>query len=111
MSRYFRWLEVKPKNQVYGEKGTTRWGNKDLYPIPVADQTWDAGAYFVYWVTTSICVNAWTLGSSLIGYGLTAQQSMGAVVIGGVIAGIMAVLCGQVGRVLHLGYVIDELII
>jgi cytosine/uracil/thiamine/allantoin permease len=60
-------------------------------------------AYFAYWVTSGVCRTAWTLGSSLIGYGITAGEACGAVLTGSVNAGVMAVLCGQVGRDLHLG--------
>jgi nucleobase:cation symporter-1, NCS1 family len=98
-------LQVKQKNVIYGQEEISRWGNRDLYPIIPSERTWTSKAFFAYWVTTCICVNSWTLGSSLIGYGLTAGQTCGAVLIGGVISGIMAVLCGQVGRDLHLGYV------
>lgn len=106
LSRILQGLEVKKrKDGVYEEYGTTRWGNRDLYPIVPSERTYTARAYFAYWVTTCVCINAWTLGSSLIGYGLTAAQTMGAVVIGSVLAALMAVLCGQPGRNLHLGSV------
>jgi NCS1 family nucleobase:cation symporter-1 len=120
MSKILKFLEVCQKDDIYAAQGATRWGNRDLYPIVVSERTislpirslvtepnclpqYISHAYFSYWVQSGVCITARTLGSSLIGYGLTAGEACGAVLTGSVIAGVMAVLCGQVGRDLHLG--------
>ncbi|KAK7989140.1 hypothetical protein PG989_009455 [Apiospora arundinis] len=47
---------------------------------------------------------SWTIGSSLIGIGLTAGQACGVVVIGCVIASLSSYLNGAAGTIHHLGY-------
>ena len=49
-------------------------------------------------------MSSWTIGSSLIGIGLTAGQAMAAVVVGMTIASINAFLNGTPGAKHHLGY-------
>ena len=54
--------------------------------------------------TCGICLSSWTIGSSLIGIGLTAAQAMTAVTIGMLIASVTAFLNGTPGAKHHLGY-------
>jgi NCS1 family nucleobase:cation symporter-1 len=92
MSKILKFLEVRQKDEIYAAQGATRWGNRDLYPILVSERTvslsikslvpkpnrlpqYASRAYFAYWVTSGVCLTAWTLGSSLIGYGLTAGEA------------------------------------
>jgi hypothetical protein len=39
MSKYFRWLEVKNKTDVYEEAGVNLWGNREVYPLIKEEQT------------------------------------------------------------------------
>lgn len=94
-----RKLEVKPTDDEYEAIETTRWGNRDVYPIPHDKRVYTVYSFLSYWVSISsrhdlsiygrltickgtcgMCLSSWTIGSSLIGIGLTAGQAMGAVV-------------------------------
>jgi NCS1 family nucleobase:cation symporter-1 len=54
--------------------------------------------------TCGICLSSWTIGSSLIGIGLTPAQAMTSITIGMIIASITAFLNGTPGAKHHLGY-------
>ncbi|KAI0594069.1 hypothetical protein F4775DRAFT_459261 [Biscogniauxia sp. FL1348] len=54
--------------------------------------------------TCGISLSSWTIGSSLIGIGLTAGQACAVVVIGCFIASLGAYLNGAPGAIHHLGY-------
>lgn len=73
-------LEVKPTDDEFESMPTTRWGNKDVYPIPHDKRTYGVLAFYAYWGTCGISLSSWTIGSSLVGIGLTAGQACGAVV-------------------------------
>ena len=73
-------LEVKPTDDEYEAIETTRWGNKDVYPISHEKRTYGWIAFWAYWGTCGISLSSWTIGSSLIGIGLTAGQACGVVV-------------------------------
>jgi hypothetical protein len=92
-------LEVKPTDDEYEAIETTRWGNRDVYPVAHDKRVYGVYDYIAYWVssvtswclsggisadslqgTCGMCLSSWTIGSSLIGIGLTAGQAMGAVV-------------------------------
>lgn len=42
-------LEVKPTEDEYEVIETTRWGNRDVYPIPTDKRTYGAYAFVSYW--------------------------------------------------------------
>lgn len=94
-------LEVKPTEDEYEAIETTRWGNRDIYPVAHDKRVYGVYDFVAYWVssvsssswlfsdrtsadsvqgTCGMCLSSWTIGSSLIGIGLTAGQAMGAVV-------------------------------
>jgi nucleobase:cation symporter-1, NCS1 family len=75
-----RKLEVKPTDDEYESIETSRWGNRDVYPIPHDKRVFSVYDYVAYWGTCGLSLSSWTIGSSLIGIGLTAGQAMGAVV-------------------------------
>jgi purine-cytosine permease-like protein len=54
--------------------------------------------------TCGVCLSSWTIGSSLIGIGLTPGQAMAAVTVGMFFASITAFLNGTPGAKHHLGY-------
>lgn len=115
-------LEVKHNQEKYSAQGTNRWGNRDIYPILEEKRIWNAWAFFIYWATAGgcstgilcptstsltslgICITSWTLGSSMIGIGLTAGQAVGAVLVGTCFASTLGFVAGQCGRVHHLGF-------
>ncbi|ORX95917.1 permease for cytosine/purines, uracil, thiamine, allantoin-domain-containing protein [Clohesyomyces aquaticus] len=104
VSSFLRKLEVKPTDDEYEAIETSRWGNKDVYPIPHDKRTYGIYAFVSYWGTCGICLSSWTIGSSLIGIGLTAGQAMAAVTVGMLIACANAYLNGTPGAKHHLGY-------
>lgn len=105
MSKYFKWLELPAREDIYTERGTTKWGNHDLYPIVPKERTYGKGAYLLYWVTCCAGLSTFAIGSSYIAVGLTAGEACGAVLIGGCIASTNAILCGRPGAEKHMGYV------
>jgi cytosine/uracil/thiamine/allantoin permease len=105
MSKYFKWAELPARTDIHTDKGTTEWGNHDLYPIAPKERTYGRLAFFLYWTTAGVGLSTFSLGSSYIVYGLTAGQAVGAVLIGASLASLNAYLCGTVGAEKNLGYV------
>ena len=105
MSKYFRWLELPARDDIYTDRGTTKWGNHDLYPIVPKERTYGRGTYLLYWVTCCLGLSTFAIGSSYIAVGLTAGEACGAVLIGGCLASMNALLCGRAGAEKHVGYV------
>ncbi|KAI0020991.1 permease for cytosine/purines, uracil, thiamine, allantoin-domain-containing protein [Xylariomycetidae sp. FL0641] len=97
-------LEVRPTDDEFEAIETSRWGNRDVYPIAHDKRTYGWLAFYAYWGTCGISLSSWTLGSSLIGIGLTAGQACGVVAIGCVVASLSAYLNGAAGAIHHLGY-------
>ncbi|KAH8880225.1 hypothetical protein GQ53DRAFT_891637 [Thozetella sp. PMI_491] len=107
MSRYLRWLEVKPKDDIYADVGTTRWGNHDIYPIKKEDRTFGWSSYFLYWTTCCMGLSTFSIGSSYITVGLTAGETLGAVLIGALLTSVNGILCGKAGSEKYLGYTVS----
>lgn len=105
MSKYFKWLELPAREDIYTDRGTTKWGNHDLYPIVPKERTYGKGAFLLYWLTCCAGLSTFAIGSSYIAVGLTAGEACGAVLIGGCIASTNAILCGRPGAEKHMGYV------
>lgn len=61
--------------------------------------------YFAFWVTTGVSVGTFTLGSAYIAVGLTAGQTLGAILGGCILSSIVGALCGKPGMDYNLGYV------
>ncbi|KAK5118455.1 hypothetical protein LTR62_002969 [Meristemomyces frigidus] len=97
-------LEVKPKDDEFEAIDTSRWGNRDVYPVAHDKRVYGVYDYVSYWGTCGMCLSSWTIGSSLIGIGLTPGQAMGAVVVGMAISSVNAYLNGTPGAKHHLGY-------
>lgn len=49
LHRVSKALEVKPHDDEYEKMETTRWGNRDTYPIPHDKRTYGVYAYIAYW--------------------------------------------------------------
>ena len=105
MSKYFRWLELLPREDVYAHVGTTRWGNHDLYPIPMKERTYTTLSFFAYWLSGGIGIVALTFGSSFIASGLNAAETICAILVGSCLASSMALLNCRPGTDMGLGYV------
>ncbi|KIM78524.1 hypothetical protein PILCRDRAFT_824427 [Piloderma croceum F 1598] len=85
-----------------------RWTNRDLIPIPPERRTYKIWSYFIYWCISGSNISAYTAGSTLLAYGLNAQQAMACVVIGSLIAGMLSVACGWMGEIHHIGYTVSS---
>jgi len=105
MSRLLKWAELPARDDIYQDKGTTEWGNHDLYPIVEKERTYGKGAFLLYWLTCGGGLSTFAIGSSYIAVGLTAGQAVGAVLIGSCISSAVALLCGRFGAEKNLGYV------
>lgn len=52
------------------------------------------------------CISAYSTGSSLLAYGLNAQQAMACVVVGALITGMLSVVSGMPGEIHHVGFTV-----
>jgi NCS1 family nucleobase:cation symporter-1 len=101
MSKYFRWAELPTTS----EWGSTKWGNRDIYPIPKEQQTYGVSAFIYYWVTVGVSVTAYTIAAAFIAAGLNVPEAMGAIILGTCLAAVNGYLCGQPGVDKHLPFV------
>lgn len=98
---------VRPKDEDSGYENTT-WCNRDLIPIPADRRTYGIWSYFGYWTVSGSCISAWSTGSTLLSFGLSPQQAIGTVAIGGILTGFLAVACGWLGEVHHIGFTVSS---
>lgn len=95
-------LEVpKDDNAFYENDSLT---NRDIIPIPPERRTWSAIAYATYWVIEGVSISGYTTGSTLMGFGLSAKQSIAIAVAAGVLYGILAAVMGWIGSHQHIGF-------
>ena len=105
MSKYFKWAELPARTDVYTYDGTTRWGNHDLYPIPKKERTYGYMGYYSYYLVSGISITGFSMGSAYVSAGLSAQETIGAVLVGCICAALNACLGVQVGLDKSLGFV------
>ncbi|PCH44346.1 NCS1 nucleoside transporter family protein [Wolfiporia cocos MD-104 SS10] len=74
--------------------------------MPAERRTYAIWSYFIYWCISGLCISAYTTGSTLLAYGLTAQQAIGALFIGSLCTGILSVSCGWMGERHHIGFTV-----
>ncbi|KAM4060585.1 purine-cytosine permease family protein [Hirsutella rhossiliensis] len=106
------WETVKrklqcPKDDDASYENTT-WCNRDLIPIPPDRRTFGVWSYLGYWTVAGSCLSAWSTGSTLLAFGLSPPQAIGAVVVGGIITGLLAVACGWMGENHHIGFTVSS---
>lgn len=102
---WLKWAELPARTDIYQDKGTTKWGNHDLYPIVEKERKWGIGAYLLFWVTCGGGLSTFAIGSSYVTLGLTAGETCGAVLIGACLWSLSALIMGKVGAIHHLGFV------
>ncbi|KAL2849704.1 permease for cytosine/purines, uracil, thiamine, allantoin-domain-containing protein [Aspergillus pseudodeflectus] len=106
------WPEIKQRLQCPVDEDAdyenTTWCNRDLIPIPPERRTYGVWSYFGYWTVSGSCISAWSTGSTLLSFGLSPQQAIGAVVLGGFLSGLLAVFCGWMGEVHHIGFTVSS---
>ncbi|KAF9890513.1 hypothetical protein FE257_005918 [Aspergillus nanangensis] len=96
-----------PKDENATYENTT-WSNRDLIPIPPERQTYGVWSYVGYWTVSGSCISAWSTGSTLLAFGLSPQQAIAVVVVGGILSGLLAVVCGWVGARHHIGFTVSS---
>ncbi|KZT65774.1 NCS1 nucleoside transporter family protein [Daedalea quercina L-15889] len=102
--RFLRFIEV-PIDANAGYKND-HWTNRDLIPMPAERRTYAIWSYFIYWCISGLCISAYTTGSTLLSYGLTAQQAIIALVIGALCTGLLSISCGWMGERHHIGFTV-----
>ncbi|KIK36197.1 hypothetical protein CY34DRAFT_109627 [Suillus luteus UH-Slu-Lm8-n1] len=100
-----RWHKFLQYIEVPTDPGVpnTPWLNRDLIPMPKERRTYKIWSYFIYWCISGLCISGYAGGSTLLAYGLDAQQAIVTLVIGGLIVGVLSVACGWMGERFHCG--------
>lgn len=101
----FAWAELSPRQDIDTWKGTTKWGNHDLYPIDVSERTFGSMGFFALWITNCVSISTFTTGSAYIAYGLTAGQVIGGCLVGGCVSAAIASFAAFPGMDYNVGYV------
>ncbi|KIY01451.1 uncharacterized protein Z520_03003 [Fonsecaea multimorphosa CBS 102226] len=99
-----RRLEVKHDGEVYSDRPPTRWGNRDVFPVPLEQRRYTVISYVSYWSIASLSVTSWAYGGSVIALGLSAGEGIACSVIGSLFVGLFAFLCGHPGASMHVGF-------
>ncbi|KAG1732592.1 permease for cytosine/purines, uracil, thiamine, allantoin-domain-containing protein [Suillus lakei] len=74
--------------------------------MPKERRTYKIWSYFIYWCISGLCISGYATGSTLLAYGLDAQQAIISLVIGGLIVGVLCVACGWMGERHHIGFTV-----
>lgn len=100
-----KWAEVKERTDIYTWKGTTEWGNHDVYPIPEKEHTFGYMAYVSFWANSGTSILTYTMGSSYIAIGLSAAETITACILGAIISAIIGAYGAGPGQIYSIGYV------
>ncbi|ESK93519.1 ncs1 nucleoside transporter family protein [Moniliophthora roreri MCA 2997] len=84
------------------------WTNRDLIPMPKERRTYAIWSYCIYWCISGMCISAYTTGSTLLAFGLTPQQAIGALIVGAFCTGLLSVACGWMGERHHIGFTVSS---
>lgn len=49
LSEYFKWAEVKERDDIDVWEGTTKWGNHDIYPVPKKERNYGYMGLYAYY--------------------------------------------------------------
>jgi NCS1 family nucleobase:cation symporter-1 len=85
---------------------TDNMTNRDLIPMPRERRTYAIWSYCVYWCISGLCISAYTLGSSLLAYGLNCKQALGAIAIGAICVAPLVIACGWMGERHKIGFTV-----
>ncbi|KAK1230371.1 hypothetical protein PQX77_006542 [Marasmius sp. AFHP31] len=83
------------------------WTNRDLIPMPADRRTYKIWSYCVYWCISGMCISAYSSGASLLAFGLTPPQAIGAIVIASFCVGLLSVACGWMGERHRIGFTVS----
>ncbi|GAA5929763.1 hypothetical protein JCM1841_002640 [Sporobolomyces salmonicolor] len=97
-----RKLAVKQEAGFKGE--ASRWSNKDLDPVPESQRTWSALDICSYWNSDQFAPATWDLGSTLVGFGLSASVGIPLTFVAFLCIGIVLSLNGRIGALTHCSF-------
>ncbi|GAA5873798.1 hypothetical protein JCM1840_002076 [Sporobolomyces johnsonii] len=95
-------LTVKQEAGFKGE--ASRWSNKDLDPVPESQRTWSALDICSYWNSDQFAPATWDLGSTLVGFGLSASVGIPLTFVAFFCIGIVLSLNGRIGALTHCSF-------
>lgn len=98
-----RRLEVKHDGDVYADRPPTRWGNRDIWPVPIEQRRFNAVSYWSFWSIALMGITGWSYGGGVIAIGLSPTEAMGATAAVSAICAGVAYSCGHHGSHMHLG--------
>ncbi|KAK4063638.1 hypothetical protein Trihar35433_8346 [Trichoderma harzianum] len=107
-----RWAAIKhklecPKDEDANYDNTT-WCNRDLIPIPPDRRTFHIWSYLGYWTVSGSNLSAWSLGSTLLAFGLGPAEAIGVLILGGFLTGCLAVVAGWPGAKHNIGFTVSS---
>lgn len=109
MSKYFKWAEVRERddlNSAEAFEGTTRWGNHDIYPVPLKERNYGILGFYSYFACGAISVYGFTAASAFVSAGLGTWDTVGAICLGSCIAAFNGYLGSRIGIDTSLGFTI-----
>ena len=98
-----RFLEVRRTGDEYSDELETKWGNRDIFPVPVEQRKFTFISYVSFWAIVSMSITSWAYGGSLLALGLSVAEGIGCILVATVCVGLLAYLCGHPGSAWHLG--------
>ncbi|KUJ09188.1 uncharacterized protein LY89DRAFT_763906 [Mollisia scopiformis] len=100
-----RYLEVKHDGEQEIPDGLqSKWGNFDIFPVPVEQRRFNIWSYFSFWAIASMSVTAWAFGGNLLALGLSVGEGICCIVVAWTFVGLFAYLCGHPGSNMNLGF-------
>ncbi|KAI9926601.1 hypothetical protein ASPWEDRAFT_176429 [Aspergillus wentii DTO 134E9] len=103
MLGFFTWVKESIRlEETEGQIEHTKWVNEDLLPTPPEKQSWRWWNYITfYW---SISFTNWTLGSTMVGIGLSWWQAIVVIFVSQFISSIAMAFNSRSASVYHIGY-------
>ncbi|KAF8864865.1 putative allantoin permease [Acephala macrosclerotiorum] len=90
------------RTEASEENGSWSWVNEDLLPTPSEKRTWRAWNYAFFY--SSLAMDNWTLGSTLIGVGLKWWQAIVTIFIAQVVGASASALNSRCAEMYHIGF-------
>ncbi|KAK8173481.1 NCS1 allantoate transporter [Phyllosticta citrichinensis] len=82
-------------------KGSSRWTNVDLDPVPRRERKWGVWSFVAYWISDAFNAASWEFASSVIAVGLGWRETLGIVALGFFMVSIVIALNGAIGSIYH----------
>ncbi|KAL7422067.1 hypothetical protein Q5752_003842 [Cryptotrichosporon argae] len=76
--------------------------------MPKERRTYAIWSYVIYWIISGMCISAYTLGSTLLAYGLNCQQALATIAIGSLCVSPLVIACGWMGERHHIGFTVGS---